>query len=58
MILKFRAWDKTHSKIIKADDILDLNLISRSLPIWTESSRKRYLCRQTYGICLDAIRRA
>lgn len=26
MILKFRAWDKTHSKIIKADDILNLNL--------------------------------
>lgn len=26
MLLKFRAWDKTHSKIIKADDILDLNL--------------------------------
>ena len=24
--IKFRAWDKTHSKIIKADDILNLNL--------------------------------
>lgn len=26
MLLKFRAWDKIHSKIIKADDILNLNL--------------------------------
>ena len=26
MILKFRAWDKKHRKIIIADDILDLNL--------------------------------